>query len=215
MRFYRAAGARDQRTTAPATDWRDRAACRDQDTDLFFDDTGVGTERAKRTCAGCPALVPCREWALAAPERYGVWGGMDAEERKAERRNRQRRVAPTPGPAEKKPAVPRVPAAGTRRRLQALALAGHGTTRVCTAIGMGRAGHLHMIREGDAKTVPADLADAVRRILPVLLGTPPSVKAARGDTRAAAVAAGWLPAEAWDGVDIDDPDARPRQTTAA
>lgn len=92
MRRPKAAGARDQRSTPTATDWRDRAACRDQDTGLFFDETEVGIERAKRACDGCPALVPCREYALTRPERYGVFGGMSADERASERRNRGRRV---------------------------------------------------------------------------------------------------------------------------
>jgi WhiB family redox-sensing transcriptional regulator len=91
VRFYRAAGARDQRTTAH-TDWRDRAACKGEDTGLFFDETEAGIERAKRACDGCPALIPCREYALTRPERYGVFGGMSADERAAERRNRQRRM---------------------------------------------------------------------------------------------------------------------------
>jgi WhiB family redox-sensing transcriptional regulator len=215
MRYIRAANTRDQRSTPVGSDWRDRAACRDQDTGMWFDETAAGVAAAKRVCNGCPALTPCREYALTVPERYGVFGGMDADERKAERRNRQRRITPAPKPGAKKPPVSRVSATGTRRRLQALAVAGHGTTRVCTAIGMGRAGHLHLIREGSSKTVSVDLAEAVKRIVPVLLEEPPSKKAVRGDTRAAAIAAGWLPLEAWEGVDIDDPDARPRQTAAA
>lgn len=92
MRYYRAAGARDQRSLPTAADWRDQAACRGEDTSVFFDETEAGIDRAKRACDGCPALIPCREYALAKPERYGVFGGMDADERKAERRNRQRRV---------------------------------------------------------------------------------------------------------------------------
>ena len=37
-------------------------------------------EVAKRVCARCPVLEPCREHALAA-EDFGVWGGLSAHER--------------------------------------------------------------------------------------------------------------------------------------
>ena len=51
-------------------DWRDVAACRDTDPDLFFP---VGTtgpaidqiESAKAVCRQCEALAPCLEFALA------------------------------------------------------------------------------------------------------------------------------------------------------
>jgi WhiB family redox-sensing transcriptional regulator len=39
-------------------------------------------ERAKAICRGCPVLVRCREYALAAQEPYGVWGGLGEQERR-------------------------------------------------------------------------------------------------------------------------------------
>ncbi|MBN9759900.1 Sporulation regulatory protein WhiD [Pseudonocardia sp. Ae406_Ps2] len=45
--------------------------------------------RAKRVCAGCPVLDACREHALTVGEKWGVWGGLDEQERRAiRRRNR-------------------------------------------------------------------------------------------------------------------------------
>ncbi len=41
-------------------------------------------EAAKRVCARCPVVMPCRAHALAVREPYGVWGGMSAAERDEE-----------------------------------------------------------------------------------------------------------------------------------
>jgi WhiB family redox-sensing transcriptional regulator len=46
---------------------------------------------AKCICASCPVQRECADYALAAEERYGVWGGLTAEERA--RRLRRRAVA--------------------------------------------------------------------------------------------------------------------------
>jgi WhiB family redox-sensing transcriptional regulator len=68
--------------------WQDQAACACFDTRLFFHPTGERGEShqareraAKRVCAGCPVLGPCRAYALAAREPYGVWGGLSEDER--------------------------------------------------------------------------------------------------------------------------------------
>ncbi|MGH8898558.1 MAG: WhiB family transcriptional regulator [Egibacteraceae bacterium] len=76
--------------------WRDRAACLGLDTELFFPIgcTGPAVERseqAKAICAGCEVSPQCLEWALATNQQDGVWGGATEDERRALRRNRQRR----------------------------------------------------------------------------------------------------------------------------
>jgi hypothetical protein len=43
----------------------------------------------KRTCAECPYLMACREWAIAEREPWGVWGGLTPRERSAEWRRSQ------------------------------------------------------------------------------------------------------------------------------
>lgn len=71
--------------------WRDDAACRDADSDLFFP---VGTNgpalrrvnEAKRICQACPAQIQCLTWALDHGVTDGVWGGTTADERRAIRR---------------------------------------------------------------------------------------------------------------------------------
>jgi WhiB family redox-sensing transcriptional regulator len=68
--------------------WRMHAACRTVDSALFF---GGDWERprarrrrerqAKAVCATCPVLVPCRAYALARREAYGIWGGLSERDR--------------------------------------------------------------------------------------------------------------------------------------
>ncbi len=69
--------------------WRNRAACRGIDPDIFFPVTDEEAEPAKAICAECPVREACLEFALAAREREGVWGG--ATERERRRIVRQRR----------------------------------------------------------------------------------------------------------------------------
>jgi WhiB family redox-sensing transcriptional regulator len=75
-------------------DWRDRAACRGTDPELFFPVGSVGPAlvqlgRAKQLCASCPVRTECLEWALANDQETGVWGGTNEDERRALRRARQ------------------------------------------------------------------------------------------------------------------------------
>jgi WhiB family redox-sensing transcriptional regulator len=61
------------------TTWRDEAACRDQDPDMFFP---VGTtgeavkaqiEVVKAFCAWCSVRINCLNYAVTNREEYGVW----------------------------------------------------------------------------------------------------------------------------------------------
>ena len=68
--------------------WHEQAACRFEDRDLFFPPEEVwgryvGSRKAaaKQICRGCSVVRECASYALAADERYGVWGGLSAEER--------------------------------------------------------------------------------------------------------------------------------------
>ena len=75
-----------------AVDFRDNPAraCAPQrgvDPDWFFIETGVPVA-AIAVCAGCVVRAACLEHALAKPERYGVWGGLSANQRERIRRNR-------------------------------------------------------------------------------------------------------------------------------
>lgn len=71
--------------------WREDAACRHTDPELFFP---VGTAgpalaqiyEAKRICRPCPARTQCLAWALDHGVTDGVWGGTTADERRVIRR---------------------------------------------------------------------------------------------------------------------------------
>jgi WhiB family transcriptional regulator, redox-sensing transcriptional regulator len=69
--------------------WRQRAACRGVDPDIFYPVSDEEAEEAKAICSECPVRQPCLEYALANRERDGVWGG--ATERERRRIIRQRR----------------------------------------------------------------------------------------------------------------------------
>jgi WhiB family redox-sensing transcriptional regulator len=69
--------------------WRQRAACRGVDPDIFYPASDEEAEAAKAICAQCPVREACLEYALANRERDGVWGG--ATERERRRIIRQRR----------------------------------------------------------------------------------------------------------------------------
>ena len=71
---------------AAGTDWRNYAACRDVDPDLFFPLGTVGAsvaqiEQAKQICRTCPVSRPCLHWALENGDA-GVWGGTTEDERR-------------------------------------------------------------------------------------------------------------------------------------
>jgi WhiB family redox-sensing transcriptional regulator len=74
--------------------WRDRAACRSVDPELFFPvgDRGpalVQIAEAKAVCARCPVVAQCLSFALVAvPE--GIAGGLTVAERRGLRGQRRR-----------------------------------------------------------------------------------------------------------------------------
>ena len=69
--------------------WRQRAACRGVDPEIFYPASEEEAEEAKAICAECSVRETCLEYALANREREGVWGG--ATERERRRIVRQRR----------------------------------------------------------------------------------------------------------------------------
>ncbi len=77
-------------------DWRHKAACLEEDPELFFPvgTTGAALEQAdcaKSVCRRCEVIDECLEWALATNQDAGVWGGTSEDERRTLRRSRQRR----------------------------------------------------------------------------------------------------------------------------
>jgi WhiB family redox-sensing transcriptional regulator len=79
--------------------WRDRAACLEEDPELFFP---IGNtepafhqiERAKAVCRRCEVTETCLSWAVDSRQDAGVWGGLSADERRAlKRRTARTRLA--------------------------------------------------------------------------------------------------------------------------
>jgi WhiB family redox-sensing transcriptional regulator len=72
--------------------WMTDANCAGVDVDLFFPERGESTYEAKKVCRGCVVRVECLEWAIARPEKFGIWGGMSERERRRLRIARSRRA---------------------------------------------------------------------------------------------------------------------------
>ncbi|WP_350205417.1 WhiB family transcriptional regulator [Streptomyces sp. 2P-4] len=88
--------------------WMDDAVCSGMETAVFFPVGSKGVpakvhaEYAKSFCRRCPVRSTCLQHALTFREEYGVWGGLDEDERAellrearraAERQRRQERAA--------------------------------------------------------------------------------------------------------------------------
>src|SRR4051794_41751140 len=84
-------------------DWRDRAACLEEDPELFFPIGNTGPallqiEEAKQVCRRCDVRDACLQWALEAGQDHGVWGGLSEDERRGAKRPAARPRVPTPPP---------------------------------------------------------------------------------------------------------------------
>lgn len=80
-----------------AIGWQYRAACRGEDSSVFFapnyferkDEKEARETRAKTLCVRCPVRLECLDYALRAREPHGIWGGLNEVERKALIRERE------------------------------------------------------------------------------------------------------------------------------
>ena len=66
-----------------AARWRELAACRGADLDLFFPERGESADSARRICAACPVRQPCLDYAITNHIVHGIWGGLTERERRA------------------------------------------------------------------------------------------------------------------------------------
>ena len=83
-----AEGAVESVPMAVRLDWKQKAACRDLDTSMFFPDTEEEAAAAKSVCAGCPVREACLAFALDTRQHDGIWGGLDENERRRVRRRK-------------------------------------------------------------------------------------------------------------------------------
>lgn len=70
--------------------WRQKAACRGVDPDIFYPVSDEEAEDAKAICRSCQVQELCLEWALSSREKEGVWGGATERERRRIIRRRRR-----------------------------------------------------------------------------------------------------------------------------
>ena len=83
----------------PDVSWRKDAACSGIDSEIFFpasEEDAESIAQAKAVCAECPVREACLQYALATNQAAGVWGGLDAGDRRRMRRrirDRERRKA--------------------------------------------------------------------------------------------------------------------------
>lgn len=75
-------------------DWRENAACRDTEPELFFPVTELGpgarqVAQAKAVCGACPVRAKCLSYALGNGLTAGIFGGAtEGERRNLARRSR-------------------------------------------------------------------------------------------------------------------------------
>lgn len=228
MRNIRAAGAGAALVADTRQwEWQNAGACRDEGPDLFFASDGerqperdAREAAAKKICASCPIQYTCREHALDKREQAGVWGGLSEDELAAERRRRIRRAseaarAKAPKPKPKKPPKPepvRVDGTGVQRRLRALATLGHGPTMIANRMTHGSKSLLGDLRDRLPRPVLPELAQELAALYPVLLDQPAGPLGAQVVAKAQRQM--WLGPEFWEGVNIDDPNATPREVPA-
>jgi WhiB family redox-sensing transcriptional regulator len=64
------------------TGWMALGLCRMYAPSTFFPSDGVGVDKARKICAGCPVKTECLEHALEHRIEHGVWGGCSERERR-------------------------------------------------------------------------------------------------------------------------------------
>jgi len=93
-------------------DWRIKAACRDEDPELFFPlGSSSAADRlqiaeAKSICHGCPVLTECRRWTLKFDPSHGVFAGLSEDERAVTRARRKAAGEPVAAPARRRVPIP-------------------------------------------------------------------------------------------------------------
>ena len=66
-----------------AARWRELAACRGADLNLFFPERGETAGPARQVCAACPVRQACLDYAITNRITHGIWGGLTERERRA------------------------------------------------------------------------------------------------------------------------------------
>lgn len=180
------------------SEWVTRAECAKGELwlDAWFPDTsqGYGAKEARRVCRHCPVKKECR--LAGKPEKHGIWAGVYHTET----------IAVTP-----KDAI--LDAAGSMRRLQALATLGWPSKEVAADIRRYTGIRvnprlLDNIRAGVEDKIPEPLIEAITRAYRHMHTTANSGTSASA-TISHALSNQWSAPRAWRGIDIDNPGAEP------
>lgn len=67
--------------------WREHAACRGVDTNMFFPEQNM-VSAVRMMCATCPVKQECLEYAIVNVIQHGVWGGLSERQRRKIRSKR-------------------------------------------------------------------------------------------------------------------------------
>lgn len=67
--------------TAITWAWRTQAHCANRPDLDWIDPTPDQVDHCRTICAACPVRTHCRTEALATGEPWGIWGGLDTDER--------------------------------------------------------------------------------------------------------------------------------------
>jgi WhiB family redox-sensing transcriptional regulator len=81
-----------------ARGWAARALCVGSDPEAFFPAADDAAAEARSICAACPVRGQCLAYAVTADELFGIWGGLDPQQRRTLRRRVEwRGSSPSPG----------------------------------------------------------------------------------------------------------------------
>lgn len=75
----------------PLGDWHRRGFCAGEAPAVFFPSHGNPGTKAREICVNCVVQRDCLEYATEADE-FGIWGGLDQQERRNLGRRQRRRV---------------------------------------------------------------------------------------------------------------------------
>jgi WhiB family redox-sensing transcriptional regulator len=62
--------------------WYQQARCHRYDPEIFFDTRKRSERRAKTICSKCAVQGECLSFALQSGTEFGIWGGLNADERR-------------------------------------------------------------------------------------------------------------------------------------
>ena len=80
--------------TPSLDEWHARGLCVGADPEIFFPSHGDPGTEARQICASCGIREDCLKYATEADE-FGIWAGLDQQQRRALRKKQRRREAAT------------------------------------------------------------------------------------------------------------------------